>query len=106
MSTSVPPRDGGALSGSPSSLSSYLADESTLRRLFDAQYGTHIQRARTELGDAAPQAPRIVETAFINAWTKREELRDAAQFDAFITDEVHHGAARALSRRAAAHRFG
>jgi ferric-dicitrate binding protein FerR (iron transport regulator) len=106
MSASVPPRDGDALTGSPSSLTPYPADEAALRQLFDAQYGTRITTARTELGDAAAQAPRIVETAFVNAWARRHDLHDAAQFDAVIADEVHHGAARALSRRAAAHRFG
>ena len=107
MSTSVPPRDGGALTGSPaSSLTPYLADESALRRLFDAQYAPQITAARSKLGDASAQAPRVVETAFINAWARRDQLSDSAKVDTFLADEVQHGSARALSRRAAAHRFG
>jgi transmembrane sensor len=106
MSTSVPPRDGGALNESQGTLTPFLADETALRRLFDAEYSAYLVSARSQLGDASAQAPRVVETAFVNAWTERSRLRDAGQVKAFLTNEVHHGAARALSRRAAAHRFG
>jgi len=107
MSTSVPPRDGGATAPSPSSLSvPPLADEPALRRAFDSEYSNCITSARDQLGDAASHAPKIVETAFVNAWTQRASFGGADQLKAFLADEVHHGASRALSRRAAAHRFG
>jgi hypothetical protein len=98
MSTSVPPRDGGTLSA--------IADEPALKRLFDAHYATQIASAKSQLGDATGLAPRVVETAFANAWTQRATLKDDAAVAAFLTAEVHHGSSRALSRRAAAHRFG
>lgn len=104
MSASVPPRDGGAHLGSPPS--SAIPDEEAMRRLFDAEYATQIASAKTQLGEAAALAPKVVETAFINAWVQRATLTHGAQVKTFLVDEVHHGAARALSRRAAAHRFG
>jgi ferric-dicitrate binding protein FerR (iron transport regulator) len=106
MSTSVPPRDGGALSGTSNSPTSYLGDDSALRRVFDAEYDPLVTAARSQLGDAASQAPRIVETAFVSAWTQRASLQSGEQVKTFLTEEVQHGASRALSRRAAAQRFG
>jgi transmembrane sensor len=106
MSTSVPQPDGGAMSGTNDSSTPYLGDESVLRRVFDAQYETLLAGARSQLGDAASQGTRIVEAAFIGAWAKRGSLQSADQVDAFLTDEVKHGSSRALSRRAAAQRFG
>ncbi len=106
MSTSGPERDGGALTGTSDSSMSYLGDESVLRRVFDAQYETLLASARSQLGDAASQGTRIVEAAFIGAWAKRGSLQTADQVDGFLADEVKHGSSRALSRRAAAQRFG
>lgn len=106
MSTSVPPRDGRVVSGSNSSLTPFVGDESALRRVFDGEYGGFMTSAVTQLGEASSQAARVVECAFVNLWTHRAEFPDAEQVKHFLTDEVHHGAARALSRRAAAHRFG
>jgi ferric-dicitrate binding protein FerR (iron transport regulator) len=106
MSTSVPPRDSATLSGSHSLLTPFLADESALRRVFDAEYGAYLASARSQLNDAATQAPRVVETAFVSAWTRRAEFGTHDQLAVFLADEVHHGATRALSRKAAAHRFG
>jgi len=106
MSTSVPPRDGGALTGSPGTLSLLLGDELALRRAFDSEYSTCIESARTQLGDAGSQAPRIVETAFVNAWNQRALFATGDQLKSFLSEEVKHGASRFLSRRAAAHRFG
>ena len=103
MSTSVP---GGTLGGEAAFTSSAIADEQALRRFFEAQYAGHIAEAKTQLGEAASLAAKVVETAFANAWAQRMSLRDDAAVKTFLTDEVHHGAARALSRRAAAHRFG
>jgi len=106
MSTSVPPRDGAALTASPSSPSLLLGDELALRRVFDLEYSGYIANARSQLGEAESHAPRIVEGAFINAWRQRQTLTTNAQLKTFLDEQVHHGASRALSRRAAAHRFG
>ena len=106
MSTSVPPRDGSARAGSASSFTPFLSDEQTLRRVFDANFNAYIESARGTLGDAAGQAPRVVEAAFVNAWKQRASFANDEQVKAFLTEEVGHGATRALSRRAAAHRFG
>lgn len=106
MSTSVPPRDGSARAGSASSFTPFLSDEQALRRVFDANFNTYIESVRSTLGDAAGQAPRVVESAFCNAWKQRASLANADQTKSFLADEVQHGATRALSRRAAAHRFG
>jgi ferric-dicitrate binding protein FerR (iron transport regulator) len=105
MSTSVPPRDGGALSGTNNS-SSYLVDEAALRRAFDADYDRLLATARTQLGDASSQGTRIVEAAFVAAWMQRASLQSAEQVSAFLSEETKHGTSRALSRRAAAQRFG
>ncbi len=106
MSTSVPPRDSGAITGSPSTLLPLLGDELALKRAFDAEYSACITNARAQLGDAQSHAPRIVETAFVNAWNQRALFATNDQLKAFLSDQVQHGASRALSRRAAAHRFG
>ena len=86
--------------------SAYLSDESAFRRAFDTEFNAALADARSKLGDAATLAPRVVETAFVNVWQQRASLVTHDQFKKTLADEVHHGAARALSRRAAAHRFG
>ena len=106
MSTSVPPRDGGAFSGSPAEGSTLLSDEQALKRAFDREYGDCLTNARAQLGEAESQAPRIVQTAFINAWNQRASFSTDEQLKAFLTEQISFGASRALSRRAAAHRFG
>lgn len=84
----------------------YLADESALKRAFDLEFNAAIAEARSKLGDATSLAPRVVETAFVNAWQQRGSLTAHDQFKQVLTTEIHHGAARALSRRHAAGRFG
>jgi ferric-dicitrate binding protein FerR (iron transport regulator) len=106
MSTSVPPRDGGAASPSSVSTATVLSDESALRRVFDAEYQKLITSARTQLGEAASHATRIVECAFVDAWGQRASIKSSQDLNAFLASEVQRGSARALSRRAAAHRFG
>ncbi len=83
----------------------FLNNEETLRKAFDAEYASSIENARAQLGDAQVLAPRVVETAFINVWQQRATIATHDQFKKVLQDEVHHGAARALSRRAAAQRF-
>lgn len=83
-----------------------LPDEAALRSTFDAEYSALLARARAELGEAHALAPRVVESAFVHAWNERASIGSREQLLAMLGDDVHHGAARALSRRAAAHRFG
>ena len=107
MSTSVPPRDDNA----PQSLSALptivLGDEEALKRAFLSEYPTLSAEARAGLGDdAVALVPKVVEGAFVRAWDARAKLATREELLAFLVDDVHHASARALSRRAAAHRFG
>jgi ferric-dicitrate binding protein FerR (iron transport regulator) len=83
-----------------------LGDELALKRVFDREYSGCLTSARSQLGDAESQAPRIVQTAFVNAWNQRASFSTDDQLKAFLAEQVSFGASRALSRRAAAHRFG
>jgi ferric-dicitrate binding protein FerR (iron transport regulator) len=96
-----------ARTASPSSLtpSSILTDEAALKREFDAQFTSSLSAAHAQLGDATAMAPRVVETAFVNAWNQRGTIATADQLKVVLTDEIRHGAARALSRRHSAGRF-
>lgn len=83
-----------------------LADEHALHDVFVAEYPTLAAEARAELGaDAAALSPKVVEGAFVRAWDARARFQTPAQLHQFLIEDVHHAAARALSRRAAAHRF-
>lgn len=95
-----------ASSSVPRTAPIYLSDENAFRRAFDAEFNAALADARSKLGDAATLASRVVETAFVNVWQQRSSLTTHDQFKQTLADELHHGAARALSRRAAAHRFG
>lgn len=108
MSTSVPPRDGATVPGSaaPGAASPVLADEQALKRAFDANFDACLASAKSQLGDAPSLAPRVVEVAFLNAWNQRAVFATADQLNTFLTDEIRHGAARALSRRFSGHRMG
>ena len=90
----------------PLTSATYLADENALRRAFDLEFNAAIAEARSKLGDATSLAPRVVETAFVNVWQQRGTLTAQEQFKQVLMTEIHHGAARALSRRHAAGRFG
>jgi ferric-dicitrate binding protein FerR (iron transport regulator) len=74
--------------------------------VFDREFSSYLTSARAQLGDAESQAPRIVQTAFVNAWNQRATFSSDDQLKSFLTEQVSFGASRALSRRAAAHRFG
>jgi ferric-dicitrate binding protein FerR (iron transport regulator) len=104
MSTTVPPRDDGA--STPVSAGSALPNEEALRLAFFSRFSTLAAEARTALGDdAAGLTPKVVEGAFVRAWDARSRIATPQQLDAFLKDDVHHAAVRALSRRAAAHRL-
>jgi ferric-dicitrate binding protein FerR (iron transport regulator) len=83
-----------------------LADEQALKRAFDANYDACLSSAQSQLGDAQSLAPRVVEVAFLNAWNQRAVFANEDQLKTFLTDEIRHGSARALSRRFSGHRMG
>src|SRR5687767_4781157 len=104
MSTSFDARDGDGAVSPSSNLA--LADEESLRRTFLAEYPALTEEARADLGpDAAVLAPKVVEGAFVRAWDSRARFRTPAEVHQFLVEDVHHAAARALSRRVAAKRF-
>jgi ferric-dicitrate binding protein FerR (iron transport regulator) len=104
MSTPLPPRHDDPTTGPTYRLP--LADEESLRRVFDETFSELVDEARSQLGEARTMAQRVVEGAFVCAWEEREELLGPAQLRSFLSAEVHKGAVRALSRREAAHRMG
>lgn len=100
MSMSIPPRDDSAL---PSTV---LLDEDALKRVFLTEYSALSAEAHTALGaDGAALAPKVVEGAFVRAWDARAQLKTPEELHQFLVADVHHAAARALSRRMAAQRF-
>lgn len=104
MTTPVPPRD--QVAAHAPLTPGLLDSEDALKRIFLAQHVALTAEARTRLGDAAAAlGTKVVEGAFVRAWDARGTFTTAAQLDKFLIDDVHHAAARALSRRAAAHRF-
>jgi ferric-dicitrate binding protein FerR (iron transport regulator) len=104
MSTPVSHRDGDA--SIPLPLRTPLSDEKALHDTFVAEYPTLAAEAKAELGtEAAALSPKVVEGAFVRAWDARAKFHTPADVHQFLVDDVHHAAARALSRRAAAHRF-
>ena len=107
MSTSIPPRDSIAPQ-SPSALpSTALGDENALKSAFLTEYTALSTEARADLGeDAIALVPKVVEGAFVRAWDARAKIKTTEELHEFLVADVHHASARALSRRAAAHRFG
>jgi ferric-dicitrate binding protein FerR (iron transport regulator) len=104
MSTPVSQGEGDAPTPLPIRLP--LDDERALHDAFLAEYPTLAAEARAELGpEAAALSPKVVEGAFVRAWDARARFQTPAQLHQFLVEDVHHAAARALSRRAAAHRF-
>ena len=107
MSTSVPPRDDNTSSPVTALPMTALGDEKALKDAFLTHYPALTKEAQLGLGDdALALVPKVVEGAFVRAWDARAKLRTVDDLNAFLIDDVHHAAARALSRRAAAHRFG
>lgn len=94
MTTPASPRPNGA-----------LADEAALKAAFLAHHAALGAEARAQLGDAVALTPKVVEGAFVRAWDKRATIATPEDLHRFLVEDVHHGAARALSRRVAAHRF-
>jgi ferric-dicitrate binding protein FerR (iron transport regulator) len=98
-----------ARTASPSALTNatgVLPDEAALKRAFDAEFPQALASAKSQLGEAATLAPRVVETAFVNTWGQRATLGNHEHLKSVLSDEIRHGAARALSRRHSGARFG
>src|SRR5215210_737908 len=104
MSTTFDARDGNASNQGPQAVA--LESEETLRRVFLSEYAALTEEARADLGaDARALAPKVVEGAFVRAWDARARFRTPQEVHQFLVEDVHHAAARALSRRASAHRL-
>ena len=104
MSTTFDARDGNAPDAGMPAVA--LADEETLRRFFLEEYPALTEEARTDLGpDARALVGKVVEGAFVRAWDARAKFRTPAEVHQFLVEDIHHAAARALSRRAGAHRL-
>jgi len=105
MSTTFDARDGDGVVN-PSLNNVALADEESLHRTFLTEYSALTAEARQDLGaDAVVLAPKVVEGAFVRAWDARARFRTPAEVHEFLVEDVHHAAARALSRRVAARRL-
>jgi DNA-directed RNA polymerase specialized sigma24 family protein len=80
-----------------------LRDEAALERLFRAHFSALCAEAKSHLGEeAAASAPKVVETAFRQAWDEREQIASEADLSTYLHDAVRRCAARELSRRAGA----
>jgi ferric-dicitrate binding protein FerR (iron transport regulator) len=97
--------DSRTASPSPLTPASLLADRAALKQVFDAEYDSCLAAAKTQLADAPNLASRVVENAFLNVWNKRVGIGTNQQLKAALSEEIRHGSARALSRRASAGRF-
>ena len=82
-----------------------LSDAAALEQYFRAHFSDLATEAKEHLADAAAAAPKVVEGAFRHAWEERERISSAQDLDAFLHEEVRHGAAREKSRRASLHRY-
>jgi transmembrane sensor len=81
-----------------------LSDPQSLEQYFRSHFTELATEAKAQLDDAGTAAPRVVEGAFRHAWEERERILTPQDLDAFLHDEVRHGAAREKSRRASLHR--
>jgi ferric-dicitrate binding protein FerR (iron transport regulator) len=81
-----------------------LSDAHSLERYFRSHFSELATEAKSQLDDAASAAPKVVESAFRHAWEERERILTPQDLDAFLHEEVRHGAAREKSRRASLHR--
>ena len=81
-----------------------LSDAVSLEQYFRSHFTDLATEAKEQLADAAAAAPKVVEGAFRHAWEERERIPTAQDLDAFLHEEVRHGAAREKSRRASLHR--
>ncbi|MEP7382608.1 MAG: FecR domain-containing protein [Gemmatimonadota bacterium] len=78
--------------------------ETALERLFREHYNALIDEA-TEHVDEAASAPRVVQTALLRTWDKREDFQSPEALEAFLHSAIHEAAIREKSRRAGLHRL-
>ena len=98
---------GSSVSHPPETIDGPLRDEATLERLFRTHFSSLCEEARGHLGEGASSAaPKVVESAFRQAWDDRASIASDADLTAYLHDMVRRCAARELSRRAAAHHLG
>ena len=81
-----------------------LSDAQSFEQYFRSHFDELAVEAKSQLDDAASAAPKVVEGAFRHAWEERERILTPQDLDAFLHEEVRHGAAREKSRRASLHR--
>ena len=82
-----------------------LNDPQALESYFRTHFSDLATEAKSQLADAASSAPKVVEGAFRHAWEERQRFQTPQDLEAFLHDEVRHGAAREKSRRASLHHF-
>ncbi len=79
-------------------------DEHALESLFRSRFAPLTRQATAALGDDSG-SPKIVEGAFVRAWSARDRIDSSEALESFLFDAVKSGAAREQSRRTAAHQF-
>ena len=97
MTPPSPTAPSGSKSGSPQS--SIIPDKQALKRVFDTEFQSLLSQARSALGNAQSQAPRIAEGALVRAWDSRGQLQTQEQLKSFLANDVKQAAGRALARR-------
>src|SRR5262245_961721 len=80
-------------------------DEKALERLFRGQYNNLVTAAKSELGDQAASAPRVVEKVFTRVWNERANFTTPEALDRFVQSTVHEAAVRERSRMGALKRM-
>src|SRR6188768_2062619 len=95
---------GSSVSHPPETIDGPLRDEAALESLFRTHFSSLCEEARAHLGEGASSAaPKVVESAFRQAWDDRAHIATEGDLTAYLHDMVRRCAARELSRRAAAH---
>ena len=80
------------------------SDERAFERIVRHEFPDLAAAAKLESGDDT-SAARVVEDAFVHAWSAREQFDSPEALTVFLRDAVHRGALRERGRRAALHRF-
>jgi ferric-dicitrate binding protein FerR (iron transport regulator) len=92
-----------SVTSSPETIGGPLRDEAALERFFRSHFSALCEEAKGRLGEeAAPAAPKVVESTFRQAWEDREHIASEADLETYLHDMLHKCAARELSRRAGA----
>lgn len=98
---------GSSLTHAPEVVTGPLRDEASLERLFRTQFSPLCAEAKEYLGEAAESAaPKVVESAFRQAYEDRVHIATEPELSTFLHDAVRRASARELSRRAGARHLG